>query len=417
MILLTHPVGCTMVRQSIQGLFENKMLKLYVTTLGWSSKSFLFKSLFFKSLKKSLKRRAYNLPPAYLCTDPTYECFRLFAQRIPFYNLMQHAKKSFNIDTVCMKHDRFSARMVKKHASELKAVYAYEDCALNTFLTAKSLGLKCIYELPIAYWKVSHQILKEEAERLPAWKATLIGNKDSAEKLQRKTQELELADHILCPSEFVYNTLPKEFAQKCTIIPYGAPTIIEQKCRMPGKLRFLFAGELSQRKGLADLFEAIKLLKVKNAAEWVVFGSLLQPLDFYRKQFQDFKYEPPRANQALLELMLECDVLVLPSLVEGRAIVQLEALACGLPLIITPNTGGTDLVQEAVTGFVVPIRSPAAIAEKLEWFIDNQHLLPFMSLACRKKAQQVSWKAFRNQLVTCLNTVVNPEASKRDVHK
>ena len=62
--------------------------------------------------------------------------------------------------------------------------------------------------------------------------------------------------------------------------------------------------------------------------------------------------------------MQDHDALILPSIIEGRALVQQEALSCGLPIITTPNAGGADLIEEGMTGHLVPIRSPEIIAEK-----------------------------------------------------
>ena len=101
--------------------------------------------------------------------------------------------------------------------------------------------------------------------------------------------------------------------------------------------------------------------------------------------------------------METCDVLVLPSLVEGRAIVQLEALSRGLPLLITPNTGGDDLIVPGETGFLVPIRQPAALAEKIEWLRSHRSALPAMRAACRARAEKISWTAYRQHLIDVLS--------------
>ena len=69
-------------------------------------------------------------------------------------------------------------------------------------------------------------------------------------------------------------------------------------------------------------------------------------MNFYREQCAGFIHEPPRPHAAVMQLMQTCDVLALPSLVEGRALVQQEAMACGLPLIVTANAGAEDLVEE-----------------------------------------------------------------------
>src|SRR6478609_6419665 len=128
---------------------------------------------------------------------------------------------------------------------------------------------------------------------------------------------------------------------------------------------------MTQRQGLADLFAALKLLK-QDDFELVVMGSLMAPLDFYRKQFRDFVYETPRPHDKVLDLMETCDVLVMPSIVEGRALVQQEAMSRGAILIATANAGAPDLVEDGTAGFLVPIRSPEAIAEKLMWMADHR---------------------------------------------
>jgi glycosyltransferase involved in cell wall biosynthesis len=101
----------------------------------------------------------------------------------------------------------------------------------------------------------------------------------------------------------------------------------------------------------------------------------------------------------VLELMRSCDVFVLPSIVEGRALVMQEAMSQGLPLIITPNTGGSDLIDEGRTGFLVPIRSPEAIATKLDWLADHREALPEMSLAARSRSQLYSWEHYAQTIV------------------
>ena len=155
---------------------------------------------------------------------------------------------------------------------------------------------------------------------------------------------------------------------------------------------------MSQRKGLADVFEAMKLLH-RSDVELVVMGSPILPMSFYRQQYPGFVYEPTRPHHAVMQLMQTCDALVLPSLVEGRALVQQEALACGLPLIVTANAGGADLVDEGATGFLVPVRSPVQIAEKIEWFADHRHLFPALREAARRKAAGYLWDDYAEAII------------------
>lgn len=71
-----------------------------------------------------------------------------------------------------------------------------------------------------------------------------------------------------------------------------------------------------------------------------------------------------------------------------------EAMSQGLPLIITANTGGDDLIDEGSTGFLVPIRRADIIAEKIAWFADHRAEIPAMSQAAQTKASRLTWEAY-----------------------
>jgi glycosyltransferase involved in cell wall biosynthesis len=324
--------------------------------------------------------------------------------------LTKHETGPLSVDAVFHSLDRKVAARLRRIPT-LRGVYAGEDCALETFRVAKNLGLRRFYDLPIAYWQVGAKLLAEEAERWPQWEPTLVGTRDSEAKLARKTEELSLADVIFVPSSFVRDSLPSALMQgkTCCVAEFGSPDMShlamssdefafhEGENTSEPPLRVLFVGSMTQRKGLADLFEAMRLLKRRDI-ELVVMGSPVETLEFYQRLLP-FRYEAPRPQREVFRLMHECDVLVLPSIVEGRALVQQEAMSCGLPLIVTPNAGGEDLVVEGQTGFLIPIRCPEAIAEKISWFADNRPILPEMRTAARNKARQYDWGDYRRKIV------------------
>src|SRR5207237_4984602 len=208
------------------------------------------------------------------------ENMRLLAREIR--TTPRHEKGSFSVDAVLRELDRKVAERLRK-IDNCDAVYAYEDGALESFRAAGERGFKRIYDLPIAYWQTSRRLLREEAKRYPDWEPTLGGTRDSDEKLSHKTQELELAELVVCPSRFVLDSLPPgTCAQKqCLIAPFGSPDVdlTRSATNSSGRLRVLFAGALTQRKGLADLFGAMKLVDAKQI-ELVVMGSLLRPLNW-----------------------------------------------------------------------------------------------------------------------------------------
>ena len=403
MILLVHPFGNANVRAVLAALDRSERLAKFVTTLGWSNTSPILQAL-PKNLRAEMGRREYDLPHYKIRTHPAREIVRQLATKLGLRWLTKHETGWASIDRVWTKLDCAAADYLAENHERLKirGAYAYEDCAVRLFERARELGVRRIYDLPIAYWEVAQRLLRAEAERYPDWEPTLGGTRDSDEKLARKTRELELAEIVVCPSAFVLDSLPEKarLSKKCVVAPFGSPSLgtYESQTTSGKPLRFLFAGAFSQRKGLADLFAAMKLVK-STGAELVAMGSPVLPMQFYRNQFAEFIFEPPRPHDAVLRLMASCDVLVLPSIVEGRALVQQEAMACGLPLIVTRNAGGEDLIVEGETGFLVPPGAPEAIAEKIEWFLQNRDKLPGMREAVRAKAAKLTWAAYGDQIL------------------
>lgn len=402
-IILSHPTGNTNVRAIADGLLKANVLFEFNTSIASFPNNFWFFMGQFKSLR-DFRRRSFNpsLKP-YTKLHPFGELGRAFSNKLGWASLIKHEVGIFSVDRNYQGFDKqVSKRLLKAKQKGVTAVYAYEDGALETFMEAKRIGLHCIYDLPIAYHETLQKILREESQTRPAWVKTLGGGvKDSSLKLARKRKELELADTIVVASDFVRNSLP-EWALEKNIIqaPFGTPANtnpVRVKKNQNKKLRVLFVGSMTQRKGLADLFDAMRLID-NDKVELVVLGSLASSMEFYKKQ-ASFIHEKTRPHKEVLALMQSCDVFCLPSLVEGRALVMQEAMSQGLPIIITPNSGGEDLVIEGKTGFLVPICSPMAIAEKINWFLKNRSKVEIMGGAAQKHASGYSWQNYSNTIV------------------
>ncbi len=404
--LLAHPTGNNFFREAAVGLNNADLLgELHISVAACGSN--FWSAMSCVPGASELKRRSY--PPELadkLRLHPWRELTRLLAAKLGIDSLVKHEMGWASVDACYQIFDRHVAnRLDKSHPFD--TVYSYEDGSLATFQKAQQQGLRRLYDLPIAYWKTSRRIHEEEAERLPAWRQTLTSVQDSPRKNERKDEELNLADAIICPSQFVADSLPEAIrsTKPVKIIPFGSPVIAPRpRTLMPnGKLRVLFAGSMSQRKGLADLMAAINLLDPAKF-ELHVMGAPLAPMEFYLRECPGFIRHTTRPHSQVLELMQRCDVFALPSLVEGRALVQQEALACGLPIIVTPNAGAEDLVQDEQAGFLVPIRSPEVIAERLTRLQANPDLLERMSKAAPIKAAEVTWQAYREAIVQTVHS-------------
>jgi glycosyltransferase involved in cell wall biosynthesis len=378
MITVSHPNVNQYVRVLLAALEARGELQEFHTTLNFG-------------------RRRVALPQRKIFQYARLELVRLLGQRLRQNWLVRHDSGLASIDAVARMLDREVAKRVKPGT----AIYCYEDSALRTFGAAQKVGVKRYYELPIMYWTTTQRLLQEEATRYPQWEATLLATRDSPAKLERKSAELTLADLVICPSRIVQKSLPP--GARSQVAEYGCPAPVEgeRTLRKGRRIRFLFVGAMTQRKGLADLFEAFKQLN-RSDIELVVLGIPLLPLEFYRREFPDFTYESPRPHDLVKRAMLSCDVLVLPSIVEGRAMVQTEALSCGLPIVVTANAGAEDLVEQGKTGFIVPIRDPAALAERLNWIADHRDWVTDIRPDVVEKARQSGWDRYTDAILSAI---------------
>jgi len=399
-IIVSHPTGNANVRAIVTAFAAQQLLQQFYTTVASFEDA-----AWLKFLVKDISRREFksHLKP-FTVTYPWREIGRHRADRTGLHLFTKNEKSIFSIDSVYRSLDKYVSKKIVKAAGEL-IVYAYEDGSYHSFVAAKKNGFTCVYDLPIAYWKTARSLLMEEAERFPGWKSTLGGINSSAEKLERKTAELEMADLVVVPSRFVAGSVVQEIPGKNIIVsPFGTPSYNEfhkkPVSKMPGKLRVLFVGSMGQRKGLADLGQAIRLLN-NNNVELVIMGSRLEHEAFYKKMLPAHTYIAPGPHDEVLKVMSSCDIFCLPSIVEGRALVMQEAMSRNLPLIITANTGGEDLVTKD-TGFLVPIRSPEMIAEKINWFLEHRNLVKDMGLAAAEHALTYSWNVYAQNITRAI---------------
>lgn len=402
-VITCHPTGNANARQAMRALAEAGLLDEFHTSLATFQGNVLGRVSGLPGLGE-LKRRACpgSLQP-FTRMHPWREAVRLAALRLGWTGLVERERGWASIEQVYAGLDKRTARAVKRLKPD--GVYSYEDGALETFRAAVGVGAKCFYDLPIGYWRAARRILQEEAERRPEWAGTLGGLQDSAAKLSRKDEELRLADHIVVASTFTKQTLeecPFPLAP-VSVVSYGADDSLRMAPRDnvgPGRgaLKVLFVGGLSQRKGIADLFEAADMLGTH--VELTVLGrKAVEVCASLEAALKKHRWIESLPREKILQEMRAHDVLVFPSLFEGFGLVVTEALSQGLPVITTSHTCGPDVLTEGENGFIVPIRDPQAIAEKLELLHCERERLAAMSEAASKKANEHTWECYRQGVV------------------
>lgn len=409
------------VRQNALALAEADQLAEFWTCLHFDVRRWPWKLLPGRLLQR-LDRRSFALPdPMAIHGHPWRELGRHGAAALGLHAFSEPCAGPLSVDAVYHSLDRRVARRMRVR-SDVTGVFCSEDGALETFRAAKAMGRRCFYELPMGYWRAARELLQEEAERQPAWAPTLVGNRDTPEKLDRKDEELALADAVLVASRFSRGTLAQAQATHAPVLvlPYramddagGSSAAFAHPPRpVHGrKLRLLYVGSLTQRKGLSYLLEAVQALE--GRVELTLIGrppaAGCKPLE---EAMQRHRWIASLPRDEILAEMRRHDLLMLPSLFEGFGLVLVEALSQGLPVIATDHSGAPDIIEDGREGFIVPIRSSDAMVQKLEMLDQDRERLAFMGENASRTASRLLWSDYRRELSTWVAGVMNTAASR-----
>ena len=174
----------------------------------------------------------------------------------------------------------------------------------------------------------------------------------------------------------------------------------------------MYAGRIEPRKGAHHLVEAWH--QAKTPGELLLVGSApdVEFIRGLRQQYGDTVREAGNVTTPeLARLFASADVFALPSLAEGSALVTYEALAAGLPCIVTHETGS--VVRDGIEGFIVPARSPGLLAARIRELHDNAALRRRMSLAARARAEEFSWASYHERFVAAIDLALASTSSTR----
>lgn len=409
-IVLSHPTGNANVRALANGLSEAGVLSRFYTSIACFPGTTLYKLSGFGPLTE-LRRRSFDpkLRP-FTHTLPFYEVGRMVFSKIGWQSMVEHEKGYFSVDSVYKYLDSEISKKLKALAPDV--VYAYEDGAKYSFLEAKSLGIRCVYDLPIGYWRSMHRLLSQEKEQRPEWASTLTGFYDSPEKLERKDEELALADTILVASSFTAETL-KEYPgtlKDIQVIPYGFPPVYSQRKYTTlnnRKLKVLFVGGLSQRKGIANLFEAVKGLE--DRVELTIVGNKAADCEELDRALSLHRWIPSLPHNEVLNLMRTHDLFVFPSLFEGFGLVITEAMSQGTPVITTERTCGPDLISEGENGWLTPAGDSDSLREKIVQILKHPDVLEFAGRHALTTAASRPWSDYGKEVAEYLLDFSRPK--------
>lgn len=301
--------------------------------------------------------------------------------------------------------DRTLGRAARRLAARTEAaLFCYSTYAYAAFQhSGEPAPYRFLFQLH-PHPQTVRNILLEEIERTPQAAASLMSEYELAlepDALRALCEEPVLANGWTVASHYTAKTLAENGIplERIQVVPYGVSHAEFQQRPAPPDMKrpftIIYVGSLIQRKGLSYLLDAVRLLRTRQVKVELCGRGLMDKklLAQYGDLDVEIHVRLPRA--ALVQKLHQADVFVLPSLAEGFAHVILEAMACGLPIIATPHTCAPDVIEEDRHGFIVPVRSAAAIAEKLAWGIAHRDALVAMGDAAAQQARQFTWERFR----------------------
>ena len=195
---------------------------------------------------------------------------------------------------------------------------------------------------------------------------------------ERSLEMMEHVDYVFSPSSFVSCSFLERgfYANQILHLPYLVDLNAFHPSRTPRPknrpLSVITTGSLSLRKGTPYLLEAMRIVRREVPdARLLLTRSVASGMKGILGKYQDLEIDwaEPLPHEQLVTRLHQGDIFVLPSLEEGMARTALEAMACGLPTVLTPNCGTNDLIIEEINGSVVPIRDPQKLADAiLSWW-------------------------------------------------
>lgn len=306
--------------------------------------------------------------------------------------------------------DYRAAAYIKSHECDIFHGWTHES--LMSIRAANKKGAVTIVDRGYSHPRFSKRILDEEFEiygvdrnlhSSPMWLKPF----DHWRREQEEAcEEFDRADYVFVNSDFCYRTFIEEGypEHKLVMLPRGFdPNKYQPAQKTDSKFRAVFVGQLLVRKGLKYLLEAWERLNLPNA-ELLLVGKLMDEVrDLVKPYLQRNDIRHVGFVPDPVEAYNSASVFVFPSVDEGSAKVTYEAMACGLPVIVTENAGS--LARDGRDGFVVPIRSVDALMEKLLFFYENQDAVDEMGREARTRICQFTWNKYESDLITLYKKV------------
>ena len=232
--------------------------------------------------------------------------------------------------------------------------------------------------------------------------------------IEKGTQEFIEADHIVVPSAFVLRTLLAKGIERSrvSVVPEALRRPFRTHPKQDELFRIIAVG-IGFRKGIQYLLEALSRLRLPNTELLLVGGVEDEFIPFLRKYDGQYKLAGRVYTEKLDWHYSQASVFVLPSVEDGWGHVTMEAMSCGLPVIVSANAGSADAVQDGISGFIVPACDAQALMEKIELLYTNPELRLEMGRNAQAQAQakEWTWEVYGRKMGTIFASLLEGKSS------
>jgi glycosyltransferase involved in cell wall biosynthesis len=309
--------------------------------------------------------------------------------------------------------DRTLARTLDRRRPD--ALLVFSDVGSEFALPlCRKLGVASVLSMVHGDVRAEREVLAEEARRAPEFTRLYLGDVsiDTGEMAwlhERRLRDIALADLILVPSDHIAETLARHGTarDRIRVVPYAAD--VRRFLPLSGKIHgesctFLFTGGICQRKGIKDLLDAWRLVR-RPGWRLQLLGPLPSNPGPLTPLLEGVELLGRLPHAEVPARMASADVFVFPSLFEGSAVVTYEALASGLPCIVTPSAGS--IVRDGVEGLIVPERNPEALALAMERLGLDPRFRAQIAQAARTRAEAFDWPRYHSDVNTAIREAIN----------
>jgi len=316
----------------------------------------------------------------------------------------------------CALHDYIVSRRIEKLKGQIDIIHTWPSGALQTLKTATRLGIPTVLERPNAHTRFAMEVVQKECERLGV---SLPADHEHAYRedvLRREEAEFLLADRLLCPSDFVVRTFLEQGFPREKLVrhQYG----FDEKRFYPGNMQsdrkngltMLFVGVCAVRKGVHYALEAWLRSPAHKDGKFLIAGEFLPE---YAEKLSSMLSHPTVQvlghRTDVPELMRKSDILVLPSIEEGSALVTSEARGSGCVLLVSEGAGA--ICRHMENALVHSVGDVKALSEHITMLHEDRALLERLREASLSTVSEITWKAAGVKLLQVYQKIIETKTT------